>query len=105
MTQQPDEGVTLHMRGPLWRSRQGQPPSPNRVTILISEHFASLGLPYTAHNCRHRYGTRLYQLSGDLRMVQGVMGHSSPSTTALYTQWSPRAAIDAVTQLDEALTA
>ncbi len=93
----------LQTRGPLWRTRFNNPFIPNQVTQMVSAHFASLGLPYTAHNCRHRFGTRLYQLSGDLRMTGDLMGHSSPVTTAMYTAWAPKVAVMAIEQLDEFL--
>lgn len=40
----------------------------------------------TAHQLRHRFATRAYQLGGrDLRAVQELLGHASPATTQVYT--------------------
>jgi site-specific recombinase XerD len=44
------------------------------------------GLPkyYSIHSARHTYGTMLYSSTKDLREVQQQLGHSKPSTTAIY---------------------
>jgi site-specific recombinase XerC len=34
---------------------------------------------------RHRFATKAYQGSKDIRAVQELLGHSSPATTAVYT--------------------
>ena len=39
----------------------------------------------TLHQCRHRFATDAYRASHDLRLVQELLGHQSPSTTAGYT--------------------
>lgn len=40
---------------------------------------------WTAHTLRHRFGTRALRSSGNLRVVQELMGHAKPETTAIYT--------------------
>ncbi|WP_292697669.1 tyrosine-type recombinase/integrase [Microbacterium sp. 69-10] len=56
--------------------------SPSRVSELISE---ALPPGVTAHQLRHRYGTRAYNLGGkDLRAVQELLGHAYISTTQIY---------------------
>jgi len=42
------------------------------------------GLPRTlsVHSCRHTLGTLLWRRTGDLRLVQATLGHSSPAVTA-----------------------
>jgi site-specific recombinase XerD len=44
-----------------------------------------LGGELTAHTLRHRFATKAYQGTKDIRAVQELLGHSSPSTTAIYT--------------------
>lgn len=51
-----------------------------------------MGLDDTYHSLRHWFGTQLYRASRDLRLVQDLMGHSSPQTTAVYADyWRPDA--------------
>jgi len=51
--------------------------SPAQVTKIMSKYLAEVGLPYTAHSLRHRFGTEACESSGDIRGVQDLMGHSS----------------------------
>ncbi|OYO01446.1 integrase [Enemella evansiae] len=44
-----------------------------------------LGEHWTAHGLRHRFATRAYAGTRDLRAVQELLGHSQPETTARYT--------------------
>ena len=93
--------------GPVFHRADGQPgPNrPNLITVLSAEHLHSLGIPASLHQLRHRFATRLYQQTLDLRMVQELLGHSSPTTTALYAAWSQDRAAAAVAALDVRQTA
>lgn len=53
-----------------------------------SIHLHHLGVDATMHQLRHWFGTRTYAESKDIRVVQELMGHSSPTTTAIYTAFS-----------------
>lgn len=70
----------------------GRPLTAHRVSILVSAHLHGLGQPWTGHTLRHRYGSRMYALSKDLRELQELMGHGSPNTTALYVASNSTAA-------------
>lgn len=70
--------------------------TPATISKLTNEYLHSMGINDTLHALRHRFGSQVYAVSTDLRMTQEVMGHASPSTTALYTAWSSAAAVAAV---------
>ncbi|MCC2032443.1 tyrosine-type recombinase/integrase [Microbacterium allomyrinae] len=58
--------------------------SAGRVSELISD---ALPPGVTAHQLRHRYGTRAYQLGGrDIAAVQQLLGHAYMTTTQIYVQ-------------------
>lgn len=95
----------LRTSGLLWRTNAGTQFQPSYASSIVSKHFKSVGMSYTAHNLRHRYATELYRLSTDLRMVGDLLGHANTSTTAVYTAWSHEAAVESVAQLDSRLTA
>lgn len=58
-----------------------------------------MGIAATAHQLRHWFGSQLYAKTRDLRMVQEMLGHSSPTTTAIYAAFNPGDAVDAVQSL------
>lgn len=82
-------------RGPIFHlhDSHGQPTrtpiSPHRVSAVCNLYLADVGVSASLHQLRHRFATQALRCSGgDLRLVQELMGHSSPSTTAIYTQWA-----------------
>lgn len=54
---------------------------PIRVGELVNE---ALSGHWSAHTLRHRFATEAYRSSRDLLLVQTLMGHSKPETTAIY---------------------
>lgn len=46
------------------------------------------------HALRHTCATRMYEETGDVRVVQQFLGHSDPATTARYTR-VPRRRLEA----------
>lgn len=62
---------------------------PWQVSHAIRKHLTDCGIRASAHQLRHWFATAAYEASGsDLRMVQELLGHSSPTTTAMYTRWA-----------------
>lgn len=68
--------------GWLFPSRQGGHLTPNMVGTLISN---ALPDHWTAHTLRHRFATRAYRGTRNLRAVQILLGHESVATTERYT--------------------
>ena len=59
------------------------------------------GLPghYSIHSARHTFGTLLYAKHKDLRLVQKLLGHADPATTAVYADSTKEDALEAVNGL------
>lgn len=83
-------------RGWMFPGAAGGHVTPGRVSQAANEHLRRLEIPDTLHSLRHRFGTELYRTLPDLRMVQEMMGHRSPSTTAGYVAYSPEVAARAM---------
>lgn len=91
----------MQRRGPVFLGADGRRINARSVSSAGNRFLARYGIQATMHQLRHRYGTVAYQLSRDLRMVQEVMGHASPNTTAGYTRPSSHAQHLMVTAMDD----
>jgi integrase/recombinase XerC len=71
----------------LFVGARGRRISSSSVRYCLAHWAHRLGLPQHVHPhmLRHSFATHVLQSSGDLRAVQEMLGHSSISTTQVYT--------------------
>lgn len=70
--------------GALFVAGDGRRMSRNAIRERVNEFLVRVGLPFTFHQFRHRYGTKVYEISKDIRHTQRQMRHRSIQSTELY---------------------
>lgn len=68
------------------------PLSTNAVRQIFTHclKLAGIDQPLTPHSLRHTFATRALEVTGDLAVVQDLLGHASPATTRVYAKVSAR---------------
>lgn len=82
----------------LYRKPLGAALRADTVEELFERLSGKAGVKATPHTCRHTFATRMIRAGVDRDVVQALLGHASPASTAIYTHadWSDlRAAVDA----------
>lgn len=93
----------LGTRGPMFVNSAGRRFPPKRIGEAVNAYLRRIGLPYTAHQLRHRYGTKIYTLTKDLRYTQRLMRHRSVTSTEIYVAAPTEADVSVMRVLDTEL--
>lgn len=89
----------LPKRGRVFTREQGGAWPPKYVSRYAGAFLRELGINATFHQCRHRFGTKTYEICQDIRVVAELMGHRSTDTAAGYVAYSQAGARAAVLAL------
>jgi len=88
-------------RRPLWSTSAGRRLSGRQIQRIIAGRMAEAGITkrVTPHTLRHTFATRLYNRTGDIRLVQLALRHEFISTTQIYAHVDPQRMRDQISQL------
>jgi site-specific recombinase XerD len=82
-------GRTAPPQGALLLSKTGRPLLTSDIRRIVGKYARAAGLEAASpHMLRHAYATHMLEHGADLRAIQELLGHSSVSTTQVYTHVS-----------------
>jgi integrase len=79
----------LPASGFVFRLNDGRPISPRTLSVYANRFLHELGIASSFHTLRHRFGTRFFQTTHDIRATQEAMGHAALSSVMIYTEVAP----------------
>lgn len=82
---------TIHACGYFFCNRLGKRLSEQSVRFMIKRYAKEAGIEIhiTPHMFRHTFATELLEKDVNIRCIQEILGHSSITTTQIYTHVSP----------------
>ncbi len=76
---------------PLFRATGGRLSTRQVQRVVVARiREAGIDKPITAHTLRHTFATRLYNATGDIRLVQTALRHEHVATTEIYAHVDPQ---------------
>ncbi|MCY9666483.1 tyrosine recombinase XerS [Paenibacillus alginolyticus] len=66
-------------------TKGGKAMTKNAMQKMVLRYSTAYGKRLSVHKLRHTFATELYKKTKDTRLVQDVLGHAEPKTTAVYT--------------------
>ena len=88
---------------PLFPSSRGDRIGPRQVELRLAHWLRQAGIARrcTVHTLRHTFASRLYEKTGNLRLIQRALGHRRVTTTEVYTRVTDCKLKQAILHLDQ----